>query len=278
LIVSEVIPRGYSRETFIYEDSIILIERIDPTFYSSIKVRKLNDRQDHLFNVYFLPCDSVIVENQAVSVNTTFTSDANVLLLPQDAMFLVEDTQFTMNYAILNSAGGGTFIICSDMNSLTAFKHNLSIEGSMYFNASLTKKEVSTISYDFEMTGYYYIGFVPSGNITVYIDYRLNGYSYVRPSTPTCILREESDTCFVRVPETLKYQYERDYCLLGEVVSNPYVTDQVSIDIEYKVEHNGKWNFVTITFLALFSTLCIFNLIIILYWCTHYGRRKWCGK
>lgn len=277
-IVSEVIPKSYSGKTFIYEDSIILIERVDPTFYSDIKVKKLNDRQDHLLYVYFVLCSNIIVENHDISLNATFSTNTNIMLLPRDAMFLIEDSQLQLEYAILNSGttpGWNFFVVSSDVHTLIAFKHNNSVikdtKSFKFFNISLTSDEVSTISYDFDKTGYYYIGFSPSGNTTLHIDYELHGYNYVRPSIgPSCTLHKLTDTCSIKVPERLTNSYGNDYCLLGEVVSNPYITDQVLVDVQYKVEHNGKWNFITIMFLTIFLSSCSFNLAMITYWCACY--------
>ena len=275
--MSEVIPKSYSGKTFIYEDSIILIERVDPTFYSDIKVKKLNDWQDHLLFVYFLPCSNVIVENHDISLNATFTTDTNTMLLPQDAMFLIEDSQLQLEYTILNSAttsGGNFFVVSSDVHTLIAFKHNSVIKDTKsfkYFNVSLTSDGASPISYDFDETGYYYIGFGPSGNTTLHINYKLQGYNYVRPSIKSsCTLHERSDTCSIKVPECLTDSYGNDYCLLVEVVPNPYITDQVLVNVQYEVEHNGKWNLITIMFLTIFLSLCIFNLSVIAYWCACY--------
>lgn len=283
--MSEIIPKSYDGRTFIYEDSIILIETVDPFFYSSVEVEKLNDRQDHQLLVYFLPCESIIVEKEVISLNATFNSNVNVMLFPQDAVFLIEDSQLKMNYTILSSissAQSPSFIISDDMHTLTEFKHNFYISDNVRsFNASKTSKELNTISYDFVRTGYYYFGFSPSGNTTLHVDYKLNGYSYVSPSSkPSCVLHTSSDTCSIKVPKSLMYSYGKDYCLLGEVVSSPYITDQVSVNIEYQVEDSGKWNIITISLLTAFLSLFVFNLILIVYWCVCYraktrNRRKY---
>lgn len=270
-----MLPKKYYGETFIYEDSIILIERVDPFFYSDIKVKKVNDIQDHQLFLYFLTCESIIVENQIISANATFSVNVNAVLLPQDAVFLIEDSRFEMNYTILHSTisseKNSVFVISDDMHTLAAFKRNSEVGGIKSFNASVMSEEVNTISYDFLDTGYYYIGFSPSGNTTLHIDYNITGYKYVRPSTePSCVLHKSSDTCSIKVPESLTYSYGKQYCLFGEVVSNPYIADLVSVNVEYEVEHNGKCNFITILLFASFLSLCVFILLVITYWCACY--------
>ena len=275
LIVSELVPRDYLGRTFVYDNSIILMDRINPFYYSTVKVLKDNDKQDHLFLVYLLPCDTTIVERMILSHNATFTTEVNVILLPQDAMFLIDGSLIEISYSISKSTmssspsnHNASFVISNDLTTLKFFKENgVAHDTEGIFVASPHSDDFNHLSYDVNNTGYYYIGFSPSGNVTVSIEYKIYGFKYSRPNlAPACTLHKSSDTCTIPVPVSLTYT-ANEYCLLGEVISEPYYVDTVSIDVTYKVEHHGKWNFITILLVLSLSCLCVLNVCLLSYWC-----------
>lgn len=274
-----MVPRDYSRHTFIYEDTIILLDRINPLFYSAVQVHKTNDKQDHSFSVYLLSCDTAVVERELIVHNTIFTSHVNVILLPQDAMFLMEGTFVEIGYTILNStvssSGNSSFVISSDISTLESFKENAATHStsSTFIAAVSGNNNISYLSYDISKTGYYYIGFSPSGNTTISIQFKISGFKYSAPNMPpACILHQSTDSCSISIPTSLAYSYDREYCLLGELASISYFVDTIYINVSFVVEHHGKWNFITILSLSCLSCTCILSAFLVTYWC--YSRSK----
>lgn len=254
------------------------MDRINPLYYSGVKVHKENDRQDHMFSVYLISCDTTIVERVIVAHNTTFMSHINVFLLPQDAMFLIEGSLVEISYTILNSTissdRNSSFVISSDLSTLKLFRENgVASSTASTFVASVSDDDVNHLSYDIDKTDYYYIGFSPSGITTISIEYKIYGFKYSRLNlSPACTLHRTTDKCFIPVPTSLTYSYDSYYCLLGEMVSEPYYVDFISIDVAYEVEHHGKWNFITILCVCSLSSSCLLSVFVAAYSCRFYSR------
>ena len=273
LITSEFIPRDYSSHTFIYEDSIILMDRINPFYYSKVKVRKGTDPQDHRFLLYLLSCDTAVVEHVLITHNITFTSHVNELLMPQDTVYLISGTSINISYKILDTVNiNSSFVISSDLKTLQMFKDNNkpSVSAAHTYissTGSQDKANAAQFTHVIDKTGYYYIGFSPSGNTTISVHLKIKGYKYSRPDIlPACTLQRPFDKCSIPIPASLTDSYDNNYCLLGEVVSEPYYVDTISIDVFYEVQHHGKWNFITILFMcslacSIVSYLCVFGYL-----------------
>ena len=280
LLISEYVPQKYSGKTFIYENSIILIDRVNTFYFSGITVRKSHDAQDHLLLIYFLSCESTIVQRTVISLTTTFTTGHNVLLTNPDALFLIEGSQINTKFAILNSTpslyGNTSFIISKDMSTLKEFKENkLATSTHSTYIANLGYAGDNLFTYDVTTTGYYYLGFSPSGVTTVNVSYRIDGFNYSRPNVvPSCTLHLSTDSCKISVPVSLVLSYSDDYCLFGEISSDTFYVNSISVDVQYDVEHNGKWNFITILFLVLFLTTSCFCLATITCACSNGVKLK----
>lgn len=267
LTITETIPRDRSGLTYIYKDTVVLLDTFDPFWYSSLDIHKENDIQKHLMFVYLLECDSVIVDDLNLKLNTTLNVDSNVILLPTDTIFLIEGTQIDIHFSVVNtssSAQSSTLIISNNKNTLNSFKQNTGIKYNSDFTAPIN--DTNHLTYTISRTGYYFIGFSPSGPVTVHFEYQISGYKYSKPSNaPSCTLQEESE-CTITIPTSLLNLYALEYCLFGEVESEPYLADLIYVDVGYKASRRTL-NFISIFLLCFAFLVCAVFTAIVVYWC-----------
>lgn len=275
-ILSETLPKNVSGKSVIFEDSIILLAITNPFWYSSVHIDKTQDKQDHLVQVYVVECDGVVVEKQVLQFNRTLTVDENVILL--DPTFLVEGSTIDFNISILENLDhiqDSTIVISGDIHSIDDFKRNLTTSNTgIYYAENITSTKMNSFSYRTQDTGYYYIGFKPAGRLTFWSNYTIHEYKYTRPSSgPLCSMQESDSSCDVPLPTTLTEFNSDYYCVLCELISDPYFADKNSIDLDYRV-HRSVWNMVTIAVLSLSSLVTFCGLTMNVYWCVRFKVRK----
>ena len=279
-VLIELLPSMAGDSTIIYKDTIVLLARADPFWYSSVKARKVGNDAGHLLQVYALECSSMVEENYIIRYNRSLLLRDNALLL--GPTFLTGGSTFDFTVQHLNVQSNdrillqSSVVIFNSIDTLDAFRRNESIKpDDMAYTHNISSAN-DQFSFTTSETGYFYVGFKPGGGeVSVQISYVVLGYKYARPTLAysTCSTQQSGSSCTVALPSSLANLDSDYYCVLGEVDSNPSWDDQNKLQVSLKV-HRGRWNMFTIAIflVCVIATSC--GMILHLVCCIRFLRQK----